>query len=306
MNKIPLEATITAAYRFLFTRILSVLGTVWLPIVIMAALVGGIVYAVVPHEWWQGQFPIAFNEDHPDPAQILAFARPLFLGLPPLMLISIVMSSMMMVGLLRLSLGQVRSQYVFFSLGGDVWRLVLAMLLLVFILVLFYVVCVGVAVAVSMLLKPFVPHAAWIAVTVVLVIAAVCYPIYAIVRLYFFLPATIVAQHRIGFGHSWHLGRGNFWRIILLVLVIVVPVGIVCGMVSNIAVMPIMASQLMRFQHHPSPAELGAFFHALVPLFPIMIGVGIVQRIATTALMAGAAGSAYNALTRKQEETKAA
>jgi len=308
MNKIPLEATISAAYRFLFTRILSVLGTVWLPLLVMAVLAGGIIFAVVPPEWWHGQFPVAFGDKQPDLPQILALFRPFFIGMPPLILISLVLNAMMMVGLLRLSLGQTRSQYIFFSLGGDVWRVVLAMLLLIVILVLFYVVCAGVAVGASLLLKPFIPHGAWVVATVVLVIAAVCYPIYAIVRLYFFLPATIVAQHRIGFSHSWGLGRGNFWRIVLIFLVIVIPVGIVTGMVSNIAVMPIMASQLMQFQHHhhPSLADVFALFHAMVPLLPIMIGVGVVQRIAVTALMAGAAGSAYNALTPKQEENAAA
>ena len=306
MNKIPLEATISAAYRFLFTRILSVLGTLWLPVLVMAALFGGLVYLMVPHEVWQGQIPAIFEQKHPDPWALLAILKPFFIGMPVMTLIGLVMSSMMMVGLLRLSLGQKQTQYIYFSLGGDVWRLTLAMFLLVFIIILLYLVAIGIAVGGSFLFKQFLPHGAWIALTVLLGIAAACYPIYAIVRLYFFLPATIVSQHRIGFGHSWELGRGNFWRIVLVFLVIAIPVGIVCGMISNIAVMPIIASQLMRFQEHPSPTEVLALLHGMLPLLPIVIGVGIVQRIATTALIAGAAGSAYNALSAKKEESPAA
>jgi len=305
MKKIPLEATIASAYRFLFTRILSVIGTVWLPLLVMGVVVAGTAYLVVPHGWWQGQFP-AFGDKHPDPAELWAVFKPFAIGLPPVMLVGMVISSMMMVGLLRLALGRTKSSYIFFSLGADVWRLLVAMILLLLLIVLFYFVAVGVAVAGTVLLKPLVPHAAWIIATVVLVIAAICFPIYAVVRMAFFLPAVVVAEHKIGLGRAWHLGGSNFWRIVLVFLVIVIPVGIVAGMVMNIAIMPVLGNQLMRFQDAPTPAEMGAFFRALLPLIPVFLGVSVLQRIAINALMAGAIGSAYNALNPKPEENAAA
>ena len=41
MTKIPLETTIAGAYRFLFMRILSILGTLWLPMLVAVALLVG-------------------------------------------------------------------------------------------------------------------------------------------------------------------------------------------------------------------------------------------------------------------------
>ena len=48
-------------------------------------------------------------------------------------------------------------------------------------------------------------------------IVAVLWYIYAAVRLVFFLPAVVVAEEQIGLGRSWALGRGNFWRIIIVI-----------------------------------------------------------------------------------------
>ena len=317
MNKIPLEATIGSAYRFLFTRILLILGTLWLPLLVMAVLVTGILYAAVPHEWLAGHLPQIPEHSGQGPHQIdkdmavianycWQYVAPFMMAMPPIIVIAVVLNAMMMVGLLRLSLGQSKSQFVFFSLGADVWRLVLAMLLFCVLMVLFYVVAIGVAVTVSVVAKPLVPHGAWVAATVVLAIAAMCFPIYATVRLFFFLPAVVVAEHRMGFGRAWELGGGNFWRIFVVMLLIVIPVAIVGGMISNMTIMPILASEFMRLADKPTAPDLSAFFHALPPLIPVFLAIGLLQRIANMGLMAGAIGSAYNALVPKAEEKTSA
>ena len=312
MTKIPLETTIAGAYRFLFMRILSILGTLWLPMLVAVALLVGIVWLVIPHEWLMGNFPKLPEGGHGPHdfkagfTAMMAICGPFLKAIPLLTIVSLVMSSMMMVGLLQLSLGQRKSSYVFFSLGGDVWRLVLASLLIFVLLLLFYAGSIGIAVAASAIAKPLVPHGVWVAATILLAIAAVCFPIYAMVRLFFFLPAVVVTEHRIGLGRSWQLGRGNFWRIIVVILLIVIPVAIVGGMISNMTIMPILASELMRFEDKPTAADVTALFRALPPLIPMFLAIGVLQRVATMGLMAGAMGSAYNALVPKEEETTSA
>jgi hypothetical protein len=305
VKKIPLETTIAGAYRFLFTRILSILGTLWLPMLVLAALWGGIAYLVVPHGWWQGQFPVIADK-HPDPAMVWAIFQPFAMGMPLLVITGLVLGSMMLVGLMRLSLGQTKSSYIFFSLGGDVWRLVAAYVLLYLIAIGLIAVMVGIAVAGAGVAGLYVPKGAAVALTVVLVITAVCFFIYALVRFSFFVPAVVAAEHRIGLGRAWQLGGSNFWRIFIVVLLIVIPVAIVGGMISNMTIMPILASEIMRFQDKPTAADLTAFFHALPPLIPVLLAIGVLQRIVTMGLMAGAMGSAYNAVVPRQEETTSA
>jgi hypothetical protein len=307
MNKIPLETTIGSAYRFFFTRILSVLGTLWLPMLIMVALIAGVAYTVVPHDWWQGNFP-TLDDKHPNPAELWAVFHPFVIGMPPLMLVSWVLGSMMMVGLMQLSLGQKERCYIFFSLGADVWRLILAQILMFVIVMVNLMLSVGVAVAVGVLGKSLLPHAAWIATTVVVSIAAFCWCVYMPVRLCFFLPGVVVAEHRVGLGRSWALGGGNFWRIVLIFLMILIPVFIVAGIIQNLTVMPIMASQLTQLLHtgKPNPADVAVFIRALPPLIPAFVAIGLLERIAISGLMAGAIGTAYNAVQPTKEESTAA
>jgi hypothetical protein len=162
MNKIPLEDTISAAFQFLFKRILSIIGTVWLPMVLLAAVWGGIVYLVVPHEWWQGQFPILADKN-PDLAMIWSMIRPLAIGFPLMGLAGLVLFSVMQVGLLRLSLGQSRRTFVFLSFGADVWRIVAASFLCGLTVMALYAAILILAIGGGEFVKHLKPEAAWIA-----------------------------------------------------------------------------------------------------------------------------------------------
>lgn len=307
MNKIPLDNTITSAYRFFFTRILSVIGTLWLPMLIMLGLIGGVLYAVVPQGWWHGEFP-AFDAKNPDPIAVWDFCRPFMMGMPLLWLVGMVFSSMMMVGLMQLSLGQKKHCYAFFSLGADVWRLIFAGIVAFLIVMVIFAVSTGVAVAAGIFAKSLLPNAAAVIVTIVVTVVAICFCIYAPVRLCFFLPGVVVAEHRVGLGRSWQLGGGNFWRIVLVFLAIFLPVMIVAGIIQQVTILPIVASSMTHLMHtdKPTPADLAAFLRVLPPLIPVFVVVGVLQRIAMSGLLAGAIGTAYNALVPKPEESSPA
>ena len=51
-----------------------------------------------------------------------------------------------------------------------------------------------------------------------------CVFIYVMVRLTFLLLPVVVAEHRIGIKRSWQLGKGNFWRMLGLFILIFLPI----------------------------------------------------------------------------------
>lgn len=305
MKKIPLEATLGGAYRFLFTRILSIIGTIWLPLVLLIAIGGGLVYWLVPHAWLAGHLPTLHAKDV-EPAMAWALCRPFIVGIPIFGIAVLIAYAMMITGLMRLSLGQTTTPtFVYFSLGANVWRMILAFILCeVMILVLG-----GVLAALVMLFKalamPHIPHPAGSLLFAVLILAAVCAFLYAAVRLTFFIPAVVVAENRIGLGRSWELGGGNFWRIIVIYLLVLLPVAIVAGIISQMTVLPAIMSQIVVLPHDAAPAQVvHAFLKALLPVLPAVVAIRVVAQLAMIGLVAGAAGTAYNAVTAK-DETKA-
>ena len=301
MKKIPLERTLVGAYRFLFTKIISVVGTLWLPIVVFCALIGGLVWFAVPHEWFTGNFP-QFNDKHPDPAAVLAVLRPLLVCYPLLMVIVLVMVSMMFVGLMRHALGQKKSvTLIYFSLGADVWRLALAFVLLYVVLILLVAVLVAIFILVSVFVVPMVAHGPGLAIKIVVGVVEALFYFYAIFRLFFFLPAVVVAEKRIGLGRAWSLGGGNFWRIFLTVLLVVFPVAFVAGVVVQMTVMPAFIAEALKLPNNPQPEQVFAMLRTVLSVMPTIIAIVIVQRIVTMGLMAGAMGTAYNAVTAAPE-----
>ena len=135
-------------------------------------------------------------------------------------------------------------------------------------------------------------------------VAEFCFYIYAAVRLFFFLPAIVVAENRIGLGRSWSLGGGNFWRIVVIFLLIVIPVGFVANIIMQMTVLPIIMGEVAKFHFeaaktdHEQFAQVGRLLHVIWHALPIIILISLLQRIAILGLMSGAIGKAYNALTK--------
>ena len=296
MKKIPLEPTLVGAYRFLFTNIISIVGTVWFPLVAFGAVVAGLVCLVVPHAWLTGNFPQFTAETA---WQILL---PVIYIAPVLPILALITASMIIVGLMRHSLGQKKSTtLIFFSLGGQVWRMAAAILLAEIVLIVLGFVLVVVFAIAAHFATPMLQQGPAMAAKIVLGVVEFLFFIYACFRLYFFLPAVVVAENRIGLGRSWHLGGGNFWRIFLVILLTVIPVAFVAGVVMQMTIMPFILAVAMKLPHAENsgdvPGHLMAIFHALWPIWPTILIIALVQRIATWGLLAGAMGNAYNAVT---------
>src|SRR5579862_8547194 len=176
-GKLPIERTIVDAYRFAFGGFLSVLGTLWLPYLILMIIVFGLVRLVAPDV----------------PEMVRTGALDLGAGMELLRLavvvcvIAFIVSAMIVVDLQNKALGtKTGPRWFYFSLSGPVWRMAAATFLAVIVIgiVAFVTGLIGVAIwsAVGGL-------ATAALIRVIAVAAATAVVVYIAVRLVFFLPA---------------------------------------------------------------------------------------------------------------------
>lgn len=229
MDKIPVGATIGHAYSFAFKDFLKILGVMWVPFVIMmaATLALGTQVTAFTNALTTKNFAAVSN--------VISVLGPAYI----LFLFLIVMQ---ILGITELALGkrQGASPYFFFTLGKPLWRLIGAYLLVVLLLIaaiLVFVFAAGILAAiftgvtgVAKGAKPSGAAAGVLGLAVVIIVPIVyCAFIYGLVRQTFFLTPVVVAEERLGLRRAWSLGRGNFWRMFVIILALLVPFVILEG-----------------------------------------------------------------------------
>ncbi len=296
MRKIPVGETISAAYAFALAGFLTVLGTMWFPMLLLYAYEAALIHVFIP------DLLSHLMHRQIDLVDLQSFRRiqwPLSIG-------GLLLWSMWTVGLQERAQGRVSGPtFFYFSLGGAVWKLfggfILAYIALLIIVV---VVAIVTTLAVIFLAKAVAGVGALIGALVV--VAAIFWCIYVAVRLFFFLPAVVVAEGSLGFIRSWELSAGNFWRIFAVMFVAVVPVVLVIGIASSIIVMPLMPwDMLTHVKPHMSTDEANQFamsfvirlLNSMAGVWPIILLLGLIQHVLINGLANGAVGKAYLAVT---------
>jgi hypothetical protein len=298
--KLPLEATIAGGYRFLFGRILSIIGTLWFPYALLFGVGGLLLYAVLPHGVFHGDFSEVGLATLMNP-QVQA-ARLL------VTVMAWLAAAMTTVQLMRHALGLKESTtFIFFSLAGLVWRMLVAFILGVLLLipVILVLVLAGAGAGAAVALGAA-SHLQWwqtAAIIVALIVVAIALFIYVIARLFFFLPAVVVAEEKIGLGRSWELGKGNILRIVAVWLCIALPIWIVMSIVVGATVLPVVFSGVLQLPPKPTPEQLRPLLSAILRFVPVILPVGIAAGIAVRGYMAGAIGTAYKAVTAAKQES---
>jgi hypothetical protein len=291
--KIPVGKTLEAAFSFTFRNFFSVLGTVWFPLLIAVVLVVGL--AVFSFTGVQGEF----QSETFDRAALMQLL-PRFAGVMVwFWFVIIIAGAMIQVGLLRKALGlHPAPVFIFFSLGPDVWRMIGA---------LFLVALISIGLALGFVVAGFVvygiahvaigePGSYWLAGWAAFVLW--CAFIYSMVRLTYFVPVIVVAEQHIGLSRAWDLGRGNFWRILAITIVLSLAVNIVAGMIQSTFAPPFA----MTMGQPIPPAEfLKTYMTYMRSMGPLIGIVTILQMIFLYGLMAGAAANAYRAVTAPPE-----
>jgi hypothetical protein len=139
---------------------------------------------------------------------------------------------------------------------------------------------------------------------VVLGITGWCGFLYVIFRWSFFIAPVVVAEGRIGLGRAWQLGRGNFWRIFAILLIVSLPISVAGGILSQVF-LP-MFGGMGDFSHmpeHPTDAEVWAAMHQLLTAVLPALGISaLIQTIALSGVTNGAQALAYRQLTYAQPQ----
>ncbi len=207
-KKIPVLDTIRYAYAFTFGHLGTIIGLIWLPMVIFAVagyFVMSYYYGVVP-EAVSGGNPVALGQ-----------AGLVVMGWS---LVSLMLSAIMYVAVTRQALGLRQGPaVVHFALGAPELR-VFAGFIGLFALLLLFLLADAVVLAV---IKGLGHSPVMTGVAGAVYLAGLLAIVYAAVRLSFlFIPAG-VAEEKIGLAESWQLTRGNFWNIFAVGVAVFLP-----------------------------------------------------------------------------------
>jgi hypothetical protein len=293
VRKIPLGATLDDAYKFFFRNIVSIIGTVWFPAALFTALIAAFLFAVLPHDW--------HGVENVSADQIAQFVKPrlglFFVGAPLIAITGMLASAMIKAGIMQRALGQRSGLTLFyFSLGAPVWRMAGATIVAVLVLMVLAVLEITAGVALHFALSSQISRGWAILFDVVQVIFWLVVFVYCNVRQFFFLPAVIVAENRIGLVRSWTLAGGNVGRAVVIFLAVVLPVWFVTSLIVNGMVVPVIGDHLM-IHGEPDPAKLRAFFAALLPIIPAVVAVHALGALVVTGTLIGGIAKAYKAVT---------
>jgi hypothetical protein len=146
----------------------------------------------------------------------------------------------------------------------------------------------------------------WI-VSAILIVALICLAILTFVRMgYLIVPSIVSEPGRGGLARSYHLTRGNFWRIVLIVIVAALPIWMVQSAVQTAFLGNAMSTFFTDFFQTfaqpgvPDPNAFNAaylrFMEAMHEvLLPVTL-IGWVASIFLTGLIYTGAAYAYRAL----------
>ena len=309
-NKIPVGATIAQSYRFAFGNFLNNLGACWMPLSLMFI---GFYFLIPPYIQLLSHFAAMAGKD--PAAQAVAMQENVVLMgtiMPIMMLAGIVIYVCLIsatVGVTKEALG-LRTGSAFFQFPFDkaVWRTLATMLLLIAILMAaeFAAIIIG---AIAALAGTFLLTNVSVALKGGLgfLLGAIffCAYAYGLIRLVFLLIPTVVAEGKISVKRSWDLAGGNFWRIIVLFLSLIIPVLIV----EWVCVLAILGPELfLPLSAAATPQEVGDHFRQifdntgarLQSLWYVYLPLGFLVYVFILSLGSGMNAFAYRALTAQE------
>jgi hypothetical protein len=306
-NKVPVGATLARAYGFAFGNILSNFGAIWIPV---ATLYGLLIVFGRPYS------AAMMTMVSRDPQAILRLMPYMFLGYA----IMFVLVTAQVAALTKEALGLRKgSAWLQFPFGAPTWRLLLAYLALCLVTVVLYIACLlgiailgGVAGFVASRQPGIASPAVMAGLVILLVIAMLCALFYCIVRLSFLMAPVAVAEGRRTLQRSWELTHGNFWRIFIVLLVILVPFLVLEFVYLGWMLGPEFLSSRLSAHSPDAIAAWRAQEQALVAhsvqrtqqYWFIVYPVGLAVALAVYGMLTGASAFAYRALTPEAPPSK--
>ncbi len=222
MNKIPVGQTIARSYGFAFGRYFSVLGVVWLPLVLCGVIDFFLIGSVLKNL----HLLFAPNGVLEHPEVLRAFLLVELAGLVTILMVT--------VGITKEALG-IRGgpRFVYLWFGAAEFRLIGAYLALILLMIVFMIVlgllggiiaaAVALAVGAAMGSHNEAVGPVILGLTGLAILIEELALLYIAVRLTFLLVPVTIAEKRIGILRSWELTSGNFWRIFVIMIAVTAP-----------------------------------------------------------------------------------
>lgn len=274
MTKIPVLDTIRAAYRFTFTHLGAIIGLIWLPM-IMATVMGFFVlqrfYAALANGLASNNF---------------VQMGPALLGLISFVLVGLLLLAMMAVPVMQLALGsRKQGALAHFAFGPQEWRLFRASLGVTGFL---FALLMILSMAVAAILGKAMLNADVLLMGFFLYLGM----IFFILRFGFFLPAVAVVESGPVLSRSWMLSAGNFWRILVVFLAVVVPARLTMLVIELVVLGP----AILEPKQMDSTAMMAAEIHGASQSMPVTAGILFLFTPVLLGLVLGAGAHAYQTL----------
>ena len=297
-HKVPVGGTIAHAYGFAFSNILNNLGAIWIPAVILYAIMFV----------FRASYANTLLSMSTNPQAALAGLQYMFVG----MIVFGVLIVAQIAGLTKEALGlRTGNAWLQFPFGAATWRLLGAYLLYLIVMIVLYI---GVFVASLLFAGIFAGVAGAGAgggargaiaglgiAAVVFVLFVFCAFVYIATRLSFLLAPVVVAEHKISLIRSWELTKGNFWRIFVVFLAMIIPLFVL----EFVVLWAVYGSSLIPPMHPGvTPEELNAFNQHQRQVIAnsqnwwfITYPLGLLVTVIFYGIFTGASAFAYRALT---------
>ena len=297
MNKIPVAQTVAESYRFVFGGLGKVIGLIWLPIIILT--VGGY-FTMVPY--FSGMAGALESGDVSQQGSLLL--RELAFEI-----VMIVLVAMIAVAITREILNPVRRpSFLRFALGPAEFRVVGGLIALFFLMIVFIIILVIVGLVIGFAVSAVLPAAGAAAGSkgaagIGAVVGAVgCLGlIYVMVRLGFLLVPAVAMEGGYGLERSWKLTKGNFWRIMAVVLLTLLPILIVTLIIDVTILGPDFLNPHLELARDPAAQmrHSAEQMRQMSAHLPLMMGIGFLLAPFTYGMTFAPAAFAYGALTGK-------
>lgn len=289
MAKVPVGKTIAFSYLFTFGRIGTIIGKIWLPMLLLTL---GSYFVISPY---YESFSLAVAQDNT--AVVEQAAGTLFLYL----LVSLIFYAMIYVALTREALGLSQSHSFFhFSLGTAEWRMYGAILAFAFVFLLIsLLVFLGafflggvLSAALGGGVKAGEPNPTAVLIGRLVFLGIICVLAYIFVRLFSLLAPVTVAEEQISLGRGWQLTAKNFWRLVVVIVATLGPVLLVGAVCEAL----IIGEDVVPAHADPSFADMAARMEQMRPHLPAIYGLYFVLSPFLYGLMLGASAFAYRTL----------
>jgi hypothetical protein len=297
-DKLPVFRTISHAYGFAFRNLPTIIGLIWLPLVLLA----GAAYFVAL------QLLAIFERlSSSDVTAIDELQRTGFIFYDFVFGI-VFLYAVMLVPVMRQALGlRTGGAIVHFGLGAAALRTFAALFLLyllvmtvsivslyALVLLVFLAATGGAAIAAVTGISPAVATGAGGIAAAVVYFGATTY---VNVRLSFFVVALTVAENRIDLLRAWNLTHGIFWRIFWILFAIRAPLTIIGSTFAVLVLGLLLRTGVMSAGSHVAAAkDAAASLEAIRHLLPVIFGIALFFEPLRLGLEAGAAAASYRAV----------